>query len=277
MKRILALLMAPLLSTALLSIDDRGIGATPDTRPDPVPMVAGMTFVPSGDFIMGSNVEELRHIAEVDEWPQRTVWLDDYYIDVHEVTNAQYKVYLDSTRAPAPHRWLNGNYGIGEDGLPVVSISWDEAAAYAAFVGKRLPTEAEWEKAARGVDGRRYPWGSRFEPDRVNAGYTAGTAAAGSYAGGASPYGVLDMAGSVWEWTSSLYRPYPYDPGDGREDPAARGARVNRGGSWYYGAWYVRTTHRATADHMYRRIADLGFRCAKAMPDRKTGAQRRTS
>ena len=80
----------------------------------------------------------------------------------------------------------------------------------------------------------------------------------------ASPCGAVDMAGNVWEWTSSLYRPYPYDRNDGREDPGARGARVNRGGSWHDGAWYSRVSYRATADQAYRRVADLGFRCARS-------------
>jgi len=93
----------------------------------------------------------------------------------------------------------------------------------------------------------------------------------GSFPDGASPYGVLDMAGNVWEWTSSLYRPYPYDAADGREDPEAHGARVNRGGSWYYDAAYVQTTYRATADQQYRRIADLGFRCARSSSAKPAG------
>jgi len=222
--------------------------------PDPVEMSA----VPAGEFLMGSDDPE----ADADERPAAPVHLEAFWIDRVEVTNARYGACVEAGACLLPAGAAFGAATKADH--PVALVGWTQAAAYCRWVGKRLPTEAEWEKAARGVDGRRYPWGSRFEPDRVNAGYTAGTAAAGSYAGGASPYGVLDMAGNVWEWTSSLYRPYPYDPGAGREDPAARGARVNRGGSWYYGAWYVRTTYRATADHMYRRIADLGFRCASS-------------
>jgi formylglycine-generating enzyme required for sulfatase activity len=221
---------------------------------DPVEMAA----VPAGDFLMGSDDPE----ADLDERPVARIHVETFWIDRVEVTNARYGVCFEAGACSLPIALAFGE--ATKPDHPVAIVGWTQAAAYCRWVGKRLPTEAEWEKAARGVDARRYPWGSRFEPDRANAGYTAGTAAAGSYAGGASPYGVLDMAGNVWEWTSSLYRPYPYDPGDGREEPTARGARVNRGGSWYYGAWYVRTTYRATANHIYRRIADLGFRCASS-------------
>ena len=220
---------------------------------DPVEMSA----VPAGDFVMGSDDTE----ADADERPRARIRVEAFSIDRVEVTNARYGLCVEAGACSLPVGTAFGD--ATKAGHPVTIVSWAQAAAYCQWVGKRLPTEAEWEKAARGVDGRRYPWGSRLEPDRVNAGYTAGTAAVGSYAAGVSPYGVLDMAGNVWEWTSSLYRPYPYAAGDGREDLKARGARVNRGGSWYYEAWYVRTTYRATADHIYRRIADLGFRCAR--------------
>ncbi len=221
---------------------------------DPVEMVA----VPGGDFLMGSDDPE----ADADERPAKRTGVEAFWIDRVEVTNARYGACLEAGACSLPSGTAVND--ATKTDHPVTIVSWAQAAAYCRWVGKRLPTEAEWEKAARGTDARRYPWGCRFEPERVNAGYTAGTAAVGSYEGGASPYGVLDMAGNVWEWTSSLYRPYPYDPGDGREDPSARGARVNRGGSWYYGAAYVRTTYRATANHIYRRIADLGFRCASS-------------
>lgn len=226
---------------------------------DPVEMAT----VPAGDFLMGSDDPE----ADLDERPVARIYVEAFWIDRVEVTNARHGVCLEAGACSLPIGTASGD--ATKANHPVSIVSWTQAAEYCRWVGKRLPTEAEWEKAARGVDARRYPWGSRFEPDRANAGYTAGTAAAGSYVGGASPYGILDMAGNVWEWTSSLYRPYPYDPGDGREDPTARGARVNRGGSWYYGAWYVRTTYRATADHIYRRIGDLGFRCARSYPPAK--------
>jgi formylglycine-generating enzyme required for sulfatase activity len=217
-----------------------------------------MVFVPAGEFVMGSDDAE----ADADERPAARVALAAFRIDRVEVTNARYQACVDA-RACSPPAGAAINDATKAD-HPVTIVSWSQAAAYCRWAAKRLPTEAEWEKAARGTDARRYPWGASFEPERVNAGYTAGTCAVGIHEDGASSSGALDMAGNVWEWTSSLYRPYPYDPDDGREDAAARGARVNRGGSWYYGAWYVRTTFRATADQNYRRIADLGFRCASS-------------
>jgi formylglycine-generating enzyme required for sulfatase activity len=240
-------------SVALAAALSDGLGAAGGPGGDEVDMVE----VPAGPFLMGSVDPE----ADQDERPAARVFVSAFRIDKVEVTNRRYQRCVEAGRCTRP---VGGD---PEDPVraeqPVAILSWRQADTYCRWLGKRLPTEAEWEKAARGPDGRRYPWGHAFEPERANAGYTLGLVPVGRYATGASPYGVLDMAGSVWEWTSSLYRPYPYDAGDGREDPEARGARVNRGGSWYYPAWYVRTTYRATADHMYRRVPDLGARCAQ--------------
>jgi formylglycine-generating enzyme required for sulfatase activity len=221
---------------------------------DPVDTVA----VPAGDFLMGSSDPD----AHEDERPATPVFVAAFRIDRVEVTNARYRRCVEAGVCTPPVAAGGTDRSSGE--LPVSLVSWAQAAAYCRWVGKRLPTEAEWEKAARGTDGRRYPWGDAFRPDQANVGYTSGSSPVGGHPESASPYGALDMAGNVWEWTSSLYRPYPYDGNDGREDPGARGARVNRGGSWYYTAWYSRASYRATADQAYRRVADLGFRCVRS-------------
>jgi formylglycine-generating enzyme required for sulfatase activity len=217
-----------------------------------------MVEIPAGWFVMGSAETD----ADPDEQPAARVFVDRFWIDKLEITNRRYQRCVDAGPCTVPVGPGLGNPSRVEH--PATILSWRQATAYCRWAGKRLPTEAEWEKAARGGDARRYPWGGAFEPGRANAGYTVGLGGVGEHPAGASPYGVLDMAGSVWEWTSSLYRPYPYDASDGREDPDARGARVNRGGSWYYRAWHVRTTYRATADQGYRRVPDLGARCARS-------------
>jgi len=215
-----------------------------------------MVVVPAGEFIMGSDGPE----AYEDEKPASKIFVPAFSIDKFEVTNARYRRCVEAGACTRPVGQAYDDPTKADH--PVTVVSWKQAVAYCRWAGKRLPTEAEWEKAARGTDGRRYPWGDRFDGERANAGYTNGTTAVGSYPQGASPYGAMDMAGNVWEWTASLYRPYPYDPSEGREDLEARGARVNRGGSWYAGPKDARTSHRANAGHIYRRIADLGFRCA---------------
>jgi len=217
-----------------------------------------MIEIPAGWFMMGSAEAD----ADQDEQPVARIFVDGFWIDKHEVTNRRYQRCVDAGVCVVPIGSELGDRGRADH--PVAILSWRQATDYCRWAGKRLPSEAEWEKAARGPDGRRYPWGDAFEPERANAGYTLGLGPVGEHPSGASPYGVLDMAGSAWEWTSSLYRPYPYDATDGREDPSAHGARVNRGGSWYYRAWYVRTTYRATADQGYRRVRDLGARCARS-------------
>ena len=178
-----------------------------------------MIFIPAGEFLMGSGSD------------QHTLYLPDYYIAKTPVTNAQYAAFVQTTGSSVPEN---------KEDHPVVNVSWYDATKYcqwlAEVTGKiyRLPSEAEWEKAARGTDGRIYPWGDEWDASRCNTskGGKRGTTPVGTYPQGASPYGCLDMAGNVWEWTRSLYKNYPYDPTDGREDLDAGGRRVVRGGSW---------------------------------------------
>jgi formylglycine-generating enzyme required for sulfatase activity len=172
--------------------------ATPDPR-------EGMLLVPAGEFIQGSSEEDTQ--ADKDEMPQRVVFLDAYYIDQFEVTNIEYKRFIDATGYPAPPSWVEGFYADGADFYPIVEVSWWDAVAYARWHGKRLPTEAEWEKAARGTDGRRYPWGNEYDSHLANDERLFQPVNA--HLDGASPYGAVNMAGNAAEWTASVYEPYP--------------------------------------------------------------------
>ena len=165
----------------------------------------GMVLVPAGEFLMGSSEEDAW--AENDEMPRRIVNLPSFLIDQLEVSNLRYKIFLDATGWPPPPSWVDGMYREGTDFIPVTEVTWWDATAYARWVGKRLPTEAEWEKAARGIDGRRFPWGDKFSPDAANDGETL--LPVGSKPLGASPYDAVDMAGNASEWTASVYAPYP--------------------------------------------------------------------
>jgi formylglycine-generating enzyme required for sulfatase activity len=197
--------------------------------------------IPAGEFLMGRGVQ---HSLPGEYSPQHTVYLPDYFIARVPVTNAQYKLFLDATKNRPPSYWAEGCIPNGKENHPVVSVNWYHAQAFCRWAGVRLPTEAEWEKAARGTDGRKYPWGDEPPNERLCNFYGSqikDTTPVGSYPAGASPYGLLDMIGNIWEWTdsrwgSSVERPkysYPYDKIDGREDANERGRFVIRGGSFH--------------------------------------------
>ncbi len=238
-----------------------GIGTTLMSETD------GMTllFVPAGEFTMGSDTSD-----QSDEKPEHQVNLDAFWIDQTEVTNVMYFRCVGA-RVCAPPRssesYSRPNYyGISEfDNYPVIYVDWNQAKDYCEWAGRRLPTEAEWEKAARGIDGPTYPWGENIDSTFANYNGNVGdTTAVGSYASGQSPYGLYDMAGNVWEWVSSLYKPYPYSATDGREDLSSTDARVLRGGSWYFYVIFVRSAVR------YRNTPGItvnyvGFRCARSL------------
>ncbi len=235
-------------------------------RKQPAITVGGieLVLIPPGEFTMGSDT------GREDEKPLHEVDLDARYLHVgkYPITNAQYKRFVDATRHQAPRHWSGGSIPEGKEDHPVVWVSWDDARAYCRWLANetgqavRLPTEAEWEKAARGTDGREYPWGDKFDKRKCNSQESGieDTTPVGKYSRqGDSPYGVADMAGNVWEWTSSLYQDYPYDADDGREDPEAEGSRVARGGAFYNPHGGVRCTFRLGAKP-YGRNVDLGFR-----------------
>ena len=237
---------------------------------------ASMVLVPAGEFLMGSDA------GDPDERPQRCVYLDAFEIDRYEVTNIQYRRFLLATGRNPPQRWperyvafLPGrdpdwhgtDFPADEATYPVAAVNWEDASAYCAWAGKRLPTEAEWEKAARGMDGRTYPWGDSWDPGRANVGATGVgyTQPVGSYPVGASPHGVLDMAGNVWEWVADLYdrQYYAYAPNRNPMWPeSGTGERILRGGAWDSPPDHVRASYR-NATHFFGPNHRAGFRCAR--------------
>ncbi len=229
-----------------------------------------MVLITGDTFIMGGSDGNPNH------QPEHQVHVADFYIDRWPVTNAEYKKFIDDTGHHVPNyevSWCdtipyNWNlqtrmYPDGKADHPVVLVTWEDAMAYAAWAGKRLPTEAEWERAARGTQGWRYPWGNEFVLEYCNCKETRlkATSPVGAFSpGGDTQEGVIDMVGNVWEWTNSLFRPYPYNPDDGRESRKATGFRVLRGASWLNDANVAHCLSRLDGDFQF--FNNVGFRCA---------------
>lgn len=254
-----------------------------------------MIYIPAGEFIMGSEGTDrtkMGGIIAVDEIPQQRVSLKAFYIDKYEVTNIRYKAYLDSLKVegitafshyddegiPIPDRWSVEDYPEGEGYYPVVDVDWYMSNRYCQAQGKRLPTEAEWEKAARGTDGRLYPWGEDYQVGYSNnrehweklGRKVYNTVPVGTFEKDVSPYGVHDMAGNVLEWTSSLYRAYPGSTLE--RDIFKREVYVLRGGAYNSLLFeFGRTTSRHYRSPTDSRAAhadwhsdmNIGLRCAR--------------
>jgi formylglycine-generating enzyme required for sulfatase activity len=253
-----------------------------------------MLLVPAGPFVMGADER-----GEPDERPAHEVTLPAFYLDEMEVTNLAYARAIDAGKCKPPSPRNADLNHVGPDRRfrgprqPVSSISWNDARAYCAFVGKRLPTEAEFEKAARGTDGRRFTWGNDPPtPERATFS-TSVTSEVGTHPAGAGPYGHLDMAGNVWEWIEDVYDPYAYRRagaargigGDCAEATAAQDElrrkkldgftgsnpipteceRVLRGGAFNYPSEGLRATNRVHHPARYQLVMS-GFRCAKDAP-----------
>lgn len=223
-----------------------------------------MVKIPAGDFIMGEDY------VKKAVGPKHKAFLDDYLIDRFDVTNRQYEEFVNKTGRVPPKHWMNKRVLIEKKDHPVTYVSWFDAEAYCEWRGKRLPTEMEWEKAARGVDGRIFPWGNEFVKEYANV-YMLGigdTTPVGQFEKGKSPYGVYDMAGNVFQWTFDWFKPYPNNP---HLDNPNYGEthKVLRGGSFYDCSYYK----CGPSFQAFNRIAlspktisvSIGFRCAKSL------------
>lgn len=228
----------------------------------------GMVLIPAGEFIRG--IDEDDPLGFVWASPKTDLYLPDFYIDKYEVTNSEYKGFVEATghRVPFDDRydtiydWIDGKYTENLDDHPVTLVDWDDATAYCQWAGKRLPTEAEWEKAARGTDGRLWPWGNEYDRFKANTieFNVKMTMPVGTFPEGASPYGLMDMAGNLFEWTGDWYKGYP---GTKREHPDyGELYRVTRGGTWTSPADPYGYTMTRTAQPMDYKHRSLGFRCA---------------
>lgn len=225
-------------------------------------------YVPAGEFLMGSAASDRE--AYDNEKPQHRVYVDAFYLGKYPVTNAQYRVFVQKTGHRQPYRWKDG-FPHNKVNHPVSGVSWSDAVAFCEWAARatgkpiRLLTEAEWEKGARGTDGRIYPWGNTWQPAYCNtkASGIKDTTPVDRYPRGHSPYEVYDMIGNVWEWTSTIYQPYPYKADDGREASDKSKWHVFRGGSYLTEKRRARAAYRAHDDDFW---SNVGFRVGVAAP-----------
>jgi formylglycine-generating enzyme required for sulfatase activity len=233
----------------------------------PAPAETPMVEIPEGLFAMG--VDGIQALE--DERPKHQIWLPAFLMDLHEVTTTQYAAFLAATNRAAPWQWNAVDLTQHRD-RPVIGVDWSDADAYCRWKGKRLPTEAEWEKSARGTDGRLYPWGNR-SPHKDLANFALGSRFSysqvlmpvQSYEQGKSPYGLYQMAGNVWEWVQDWYNTnyYEVSPELNPQGPEQGQFKVLRGGSWSDLPKYLLAYGRFKLPPDTRN-SYVGFRCAKS-------------
>jgi formylglycine-generating enzyme required for sulfatase activity len=220
-----------------------------------------MVFIPAGPALIGTNVRL------PDEGPQHRVTVGPYEIDLYEVTNEQYQKFTRATDRQTPDHWRSGVYPKGKARHPVTFVTWYDADAYCRWAGKRLPTNDEWEKAARGPAGRIFPWGDQFDKQKANVPLLGigDTTPVGQFKDGKSYYGLYDMSGNVWEWTSSWYTAYP-----GNQHPTENYGekyKVLKGGSWFDCSFYKCGISAPSFNRSFfiaeTKNPSFGFRCAK--------------
>ncbi len=278
MRKCVSFLSIGLMLTVLAAYDQSSVSSE---------LPEDMVLIPAGEFIMGTDSEG----ANADQKPAHQVYLDAFYIDKYEVTNAQYEEFILAGGYKKREFWTGEGRDFiqkfqfdagewhkietpmqyGENSVstepdhPVIGVSWYEANAYATWAGKRLPTEAEWEKAARGTDGQIYPWGNEMDFSKLRYfPHVTKLQAVGSFPGGTSPHGVMDMAGSVWEWCADWYSESYYPQGSRKnpKGPDSGKFRVLRGGGWDSIRIQLRCPYRYYEPEG-RRTYNVGFRCVQ--------------
>ncbi len=236
-----------------------------------VSALGALVFIPGGEFQRGRSHSlpddglKWWPVLLEDERPVRKITVDPFYLDSHETTNEEYAVFVKAAKHRVPYNWVKGEVPKGKEKLPVAAVDWNDACAYCKWAGKRLPTEAEWERAARGIsEGKTYPWGDH-DPTKKDACYDTlkGPCEVGKFA--PNYFGLYDIAGNVWEWTSDYYERewYARSPSKNPMGPETGQYRVIRGGSWADVVKYLTCSYRSWARPL-ERSPNIGIRCAKS-------------